>query len=248
MTAIPRTYPAASVPAASVVLLVAGLAVPASAGNIAPIVIEQEPVVAETVWAGLYAGARLGYGFDGDDEVGHRTPAGRLVASPGRLEIDGVSYGLRLGWRGEVSLGRPAFVYGVELGYDGGGIEDSFTSNGYAAKSELNDLLGLRLKLGRTDISRQTLFYGILGYVRGDFDYSVAGATGGDAIALQSQDDYDGFSVGLGVEHRLTDRMSLTAEWEYLDFGDQTLTDGVGATTKATPSFKTINIGLNYRF
>lgn len=228
--------------------LAAVLTGPVMAGTIEPIPLEQEPVVVETDWSGFYGGARIGYGFNGNDEVGHRTAAGRLVASPGSLDIDGVTYGLRLGWRQQIDMGRPAFVYGFELGYDAGSVDDSFSANGYDASSEMNGLLGLRVKLGRTNVSRQTLFYGIVGYVRGDFDYTVAGSTGADAIALNTSDDLDGYSLGLGVEHKLSESLSLTAEWEYLEFGSQTLTDGAGASTEATPKFHNISVGLNLSF
>jgi outer membrane immunogenic protein len=230
------------------VCLILGLSAPSQAAGISTSLAEPEPVVAATTWQGFHVGVRVGYGFGGDDEVGHRSPDGRLVASPGTLDIDGFTYGLRLGWRGERPFANRAFVYGVELGFDGSTIEDAFDLNGYAASSELDNLWGLRLKLGQTDPSKQTLFYGILGYVWGEVDYAVTGAKGGSTIALDTSENMSGFTIGLGVEHKLTDNISLTADWEYMELGDQTLTDGAGATTKATPSFQNIGFGFNYRF
>lgn len=224
----------------------------AVAGDLKPV--EKEPVVVAPAapsangWQGFYAGARLGYAFGGDDRVGHRNASGVMVnPSAGDLDVEGVNYGFRLGWRGERRLSRRSFVYGIELGYDRGDVSQSFSS-GYNGSTELNHLLGLRLKSGVTSQSGQTLFYGILGYVQGDFDYAVSGSTGGSAINLDTSYDTDGYSLGLGVEHLLSENWSVNAEWEYYDFGSKTLTDGGGATTKATPDHNNLQVGVNFRF
>lgn len=220
----------------------------ARAGNIEPLV---EPVVmpAElTIWEGFYVGGSIAYAFSGDDEVGHSDPAGRLLVSPSTLEQHGVNYGLRLGWRGQRAMTDRAFVYGIELGYDIGEADDSFDVGGYSASVEMNNVISVRLKSGFTNKAGDTLFYGILGYVRGDFDYAVAGTTAGDTIALDTTFESDGFSVGLGVEHMLNDRWTVNLEWEYLEFGSERLYDGGGSSTRATPKYNNIRVGVNYRF
>lgn len=221
----------------------------AQAGNLEPVIVE--PVVTAPVvpsWEGFYLGGKVGYAFNGDDRVGHTNPSGVLLFTPDKLEQSGLNYGLRLGWRGQRAMAERSFVYGVELGYDAGKADDSFVSNGYTASVDMNHVLGLRLKSGVTNKTGDTLFYGILGYVRGDFDYAVNGTAGGDAIDLDTSFKTDGFSVGVGVEHMLNDRWSVNAEWEYLEFDSKRLYDGDRSSTKATPKYNNVQLGVNFRF
>lgn len=220
----------------------------AVAGNVTPVVVEPAVQAPALVWEGFYAGGSLGYASGGDDQVGHRAPSGANVASPGTLNPGGFNYGLRLGWRGERPLESRSFVYGVELGYDGGSIEDDFSTATHNAAVELNGALSLRLRSGFTNESRNTWFYGMLGYTRGDFDYRVSGTAGGDTINLDSGFDSDGWSAGLGAERMLNDNLSLTFEWEYTEFDSVVLFDAGGSSTKATPKYNNFRVGLNFRF
>lgn len=223
-------------------------AVAAQAGNVAPVPADSAVLAPAPIWRGGYVGANIAYAFNGDDRVGHRSPAGAMVAVPGTLEQSGINYGLRLGWRGERASGARSFVYGVELGYDAGKADDSLATATHTASVSLNNVLSLRLKSGFTNSARNTLFYGILGYARGDFDYAVAGTAAGDTIAINTGLSMNGYVLGLGAERQLTDRLSLFGEWEYLNFGKQRLTDAGGSSTQATPKYQNIRIGLNYRF
>lgn len=225
----------------------------AVAGNLKPV--EKEPVIVPPAaptangWQGFYGGAKLGYAFGSDDTVGHRDPGGVMVTrDAGDLGDEGMNYGLRLGWRGERQLTRRSYVYGIELGYDRGDVSESFSSGVYTASTDLNHVLGVRLKSGITSQSGQTLFYGILGYVHGDIDYAVKGTAGGDTIDLDTSYDTDGYSVGLGVEHLLSENWSVNAEWEYYNFGSKTLTDSGGSSTVATPDYNNLQVGVNFRF
>lgn len=220
----------------------------AQAGNVEPVIVE--PVVTAPAlpsWEGFYLGGKIGYAFEGDDRVGHTNSSGTLVrSSAGTLEYSGLNYGLRLGWRGQRNMAERAFVYGAELGYDRGNVKDSF-SNGYSASVDTNHVLGVRLKSGFTNKTGDTLFYGILGYVRGDFDYAVNGTTGSE-IDLDTSFKSDGYSIGLGVEHMLSERWSVNAEWEYLEFDSKRLYDDSGESTKATPKYNNVQLGVNFRF
>ncbi|MBI6630053.1 outer membrane protein [Pontibaca salina] len=235
--------------AGSVMAIACTLGGTAQAGNVEPVIVE--PVVtapANPNWEGFYLGGKVGYAFGGEDRVGFRDPSGTLVErSVGTLEYSGFNYGLRLGWRGQHNMAERAFVYGAELGYDRGNVKDSF-SRGYSASVDTNHVLGLRLKSGFTNKSGNTLFYGILGYVRGDFDYAVNGTTGGDSIDLDTSFNTDGYSIGLGVEHMLNERWSVNAEWEYLEFDRRRLDDDSGDFTTATPKYNNLQLGVNFRF
>lgn len=221
----------------------------AHAGNLEQVPVDPVVVVAAPTWQGFYVGGTAGYAFGADDRVGHKNPAGVLVTRrAGDLDGEGFNYGVQLGWRGERALSRGSFVYGIELGYNGGDVDDSFVNGGYTGSVDLNHVLGLRAKTGLTNQSGNTMVYGILGYVHGDFDYAVNGTAGGDTINLNTAYDTDGYSIGLGVEHLLSDSWSVKAEWEYYNFGSKTLFDAGGSSTVATPTYSNVQLGLNFRF
>jgi len=209
-------------------------------GYVAPVVdIGPAPVVtapAASDWQGGYAGITLGYAFGGDDDIGVRPPGVDI----GSAELSGANAGLRLGYRWQ----RERWVVGPEVSYVAGDINDDFDFDvaGVGSgefKSEVNNMIGIRLKTGYL-VSPDMLVYGIAGWQRGDFTYNVAG----DEI------DYDanGYVVGLGVERALTQRMSITGEYEYADFGSTDVEIAPGITSVATPKHSNVKVGLNFRF
>ena len=72
-----------------------------------------------------------------------------------------------------------------------------------------------------------------------------------EMVAAGTDIDYDadGYVVGLGAEKMLSDRMSVTGEYEYSDFGttEVDVTTG-GVYTNATPSFHNLKVGVNFKF
>ncbi len=224
----------------------------ASAGGyIAPIVETVGPIVVveETpAWQGGYVGATVGYAFNGDDKVGYARN-GNIFASPGTLEIAGANAGIRAGYRWQFTGKTREWVIGAELGYEGGNIDDSFDSNGFEAENSINSVLALRVKTGVLNNAGNTLFYGILGVAQADYDYRIAGVDGTTAFGVDTEGETaTGYIVGLGVERKLNERLSVTGEWEYANFGKETLDGGIGYTTEMTPKFHNIKVGLNYQF
>lgn len=215
------------------------LSVPAAhaGGYVAPVVdIEPAPVVAAPVadWQGAYAGITLGYAFGGDDDIGARPPGIDI----GSADVSGANAGLRLGYRWQ----RDRWVVGPEIAYVAGDINDSFdftALGGGEFESEVNDMLGVRLKTGYL-VRPDTLLYGIAGWQDGDFTYVVNGT--------DIDYDADGYVLGLGVERRLTDRMSVTGEYEYADFGSTDVEIAPGVTSVATPKHSNVKLGLNFSF
>lgn len=235
---------------ASTALAVAfGFTTAAHAGSPETVIVE--PVVTAPAlpsWAGFYLGGNVGYAFDGSENVGHRDESGAFVTQQqaGTLDYEGFNYGLRLGWRGQRAMAARSFVYGIELGIDGGDVSDSFSTADYDASVDMNHVLGIRAKSGLTNRTGDTLFYGTLGYVHGDFDYTLKETAA--AIDLDRSFSTDGYAVGLGIEHMINDRWSVNAEWEYLEFSGKRLYDGNDHSTKATPKFHNIQLGVNLRF
>ncbi|HWL58328.1 MAG TPA: outer membrane beta-barrel protein [Paracoccus sp. (in: a-proteobacteria)] len=215
----------------------------ATAGGYTPPVVEPvlAPVVEEPIanWAGGYAGVTLGYAFGGKDRVGiSDAETDTLLGNIGEMKGDGVNAGVRVGYRWQ----RDRWVFGPELAWEGGDVkgDTSGTIGGteLEAEAKLKSMYALRFKTGYI-VQPNTMVYGIVGYGRADVDYKVAGQDVGF--------DTDGYIVGLGVERQFTDRVSLTAEYEYANFGKEEL-EAVGYTTQATIDYSNIKLGLNFRF
>ncbi|AGT07352.1 outer membrane protein [Paracoccus aminophilus] len=223
--------------------LVAGFAANAGGYN-APVV---EPVVAPVIevapvvgdWQGAYAGVTLGYAFQGKDRVGLNEDGPGGMRDLGELKLKGVNGGVRGGYRWQ----NGNWVFGPEVSFEGGNIKnDLATDDGYSASSKIKNVFALRAKVGYA-VQPDLLIYGSAGAARAKVDYTVDTPT----TTMDTSFNRSGYVVGLGVEKKLTERMSLTGEYEYANFGKETLDTGAGIT-KATPKYNNVRVGLNFQF
>lgn len=224
-------------------ILAAGAA--AHAGGYTPPTVEPPviaPIVEEVVptWQGGYVGATLGYAFNGDDRVGLDTPLGFFDL--GTVELEGFNAGLRVGYRWQ----RDRWVFGPELGFEGGNINNNVDQYGYEAHTKIKNVIALRGKAGYV-MDNDMLVYGTLGVARAKIEYQVHGD--GPLGPADIDDSYskNGYIVGIGVEKKLNDRLSLTGEYEYANFGKQVLTAG-DVSTRATPDYHNVKVGVNFAF
>lgn len=218
----------------------------AIAGGYAGPVVEIAPEVQVTQplgWSGAYIGGFVGRG-SGRENVGVGYLNDHNSGTMGELEISGTTWGLRAGYR--QNFFGP-FLSAVELGYEAGGMEDSVTGNGYTATDELDRAISLRFKTGML-MGDKTWLYGIAGISHGTFDYTLTGAGDWRDMALKESFSHTGRIIGLGVEQKFTERLSVTGEWEYLNYGKTHLEDAAGGSTKATPDWHAVKLGLNYQF
>lgn len=222
---------------------VACAAVSAQAGGyVVPVL---EPVIAAPVaapaadWRGLYAGLTLGYAFGADDRVG--LSDGTVTPTGENLKLHGLNGGIHLGYRWQ----SDRWVFGPEVSLEGGNVKDSYDNATGNGETKLKNMAALRLKTGYL-VNDQTLIYGIAGVAKAKFDYDVA--LDSPAWNLDENFSRTGYVVGLGIERKLTERISITGEYEYANFGKKTLTGDAGITTEATPKFSNVKIGVNFRF
>lgn len=216
-------------------------------GYVAPIV--PAPIIAPEVqtapaWAGAYAGLGLGYAFGADDQVGISDPADVLISSPDDLDIKGITYGLHLGYRWQTEMGGRQVVFGPELAYETGNADASFDTDGVAASTEMDNFIALRMKTGVLNAAGNTLFYGIAGVGRGEFNYAVEG----DGMSYDGSYKDNAWILGLGAERKVSDRMSVFGEWEFRGFDKNTLVDAGGYMTEATPEHHHVKLGVNFSF
>ncbi|TRW96048.1 porin family protein [Paracoccus sp. M683] len=237
------TLRAAGLTAATALLAPAAFA----GGYVAPV--EPAPIVAPEVqtatpWGGAYAGLGLGYAFGADDVLGISDPSDSIIASPGSVDIKGVTYGLHLGYRWQTTMAGRQIVIGPELSYETGGADASLDNAGVTASTEMDNFIALRVKTGVLNSAGNTLFYGIAGYGRGEFDYAVNGA----GMVYEGTYKDNAWILGLGAERKVSDRMSVFGEWEFRGFGKTTLTDAGGYMTEATPEHHHLKLGVNFSF
>lgn len=239
----------------AIVALVAGSGAALAGGAIAP-VIDVEPVVVDAVpmaagtWAGGYAGGSIGYSFGGDDQVGFTlledgAEEGSILGV-GDLEVAGATAGVHVGYRWQ----RGNWVFGPELGYEGGSVDDSASldvdGEVFGAESTVNSILSLVMKTGYT-VNPQTLVYGTFGAARGDFDFTLSDGDDSATVGYKTS----GVVAGMGVERVVGARTSVFAEYQYRDFGKEAVDftdEGTAVRTQATPKHSNVKVGMNFRF
>ena len=226
-------------------------------------------------WSGPYIGVHGGYGWgnssirDGGTNLysgtGNKSipPYGAFSCGPALtgnycntpFELD------PKGWLGGMQLGanwqQDHLVLGIEgdLGYLG-------VSNDYVLIRPFNDR-----DYGSVEYGFYGTATGRLGYA---FDRSLVYAKGGLALAHIEDRGYDldlkggsfqkyqgseasksgtetGWVLGGGIEHALSDRLTLKAEYLYMDFGSATSRSSDGDIYKYDNQLHTAKIGLNYR-
>jgi outer membrane immunogenic protein len=192
------------------------------------------PVSAPSPWAGFYLGVNGGYGWEGGGDAfayGANTYT--------RAKPEGGFGGGQIGY----NFQSGSFVYGVEADIQGGDMTDSVTGAAYTNHERMDWFGTARGRLGFA--LDRTLLYGTGGFAYGDVKQHAV--LGGDAF--DNSGARTGYTVGGGLEFKLTPAWSLKAEYQYLDFGSEKLSDGAGNLTgDLDTNFHTARIGLNYRF
>jgi outer membrane immunogenic protein len=241
--------------AAALLLVTSGLA------NAADAVVE-EVVVMDSVydWSGVYVGAFGGWGHS-------RTKA---------TDVTGEEYGPA---GSKMSMSDDGFIGGATLGYNfqhgswvfGPEVELGWISNDKVYVDPEDDDNGLFTEYGFYGAvtgrvgyaANRTLFYG-----KGGVAFARMKNAGGEFDGAGNEDSdgkwgFDGneagfgdearigWTVGAGVEHALTNRWSIKAEYMFADFGSETYghVDGdMDEPFKFENQLHTVKLGVNYKF
>ncbi len=235
-------------------VLSALFAAPVLAGDVIGDVTEPDVIAPKTdAWdyGGFYLGASAGYGFGGTDDFGLTTATDRFPI--GELELSGGYGGLRGGWRNSLpTIGGRDYVFGFELGYDFGTLDDSVSSpvgsTTIDAGSSVSDVLSIRFRNGITNRSRSILYFVSFGYASADVTTSLDLDSGLSSRSFEDSGNRGGFTASLGLEHWINENWSITGEYEYFQFDSETIDFGSGFSTKSTPKYQGVRVGLNYSF
>jgi outer membrane immunogenic protein len=225
--------------------LIATMLAPATAyaADLGPATPEPIDAVLPFSWTGFYAGVNAGYGFGGNDRAGVHLD-NVFLGDVGTLENSGFLGGVQAGYNYQTG----SFVFGLEADFQGSAIEDtaSRTALGITARARSNiEWFGtVRPRIGYA--FDRTLVYATGGLAYGDVDYN--GWADGVKV-LSDNSTRIGWVAGAGVEQAITDHFSVKLEYQFVDFDSYNIT-GLGGrlSTKATPEFHSVRVGLNYRF
>lgn len=219
---------------AALALGVAVISAPAFAAD----VVYQEPpapaapmeIAPVNTWSGPYAGISAGYGFEGSTDL------------PGvGIDTDGWMGGAFGGYQ----IQNGSLVYGAEADINYSNVKGSTDLGGGDYVSSRTTVDGsLRGRLGVT-VTEDILLYGTAGLAAerqriaaGD----AAGEIGRDTnVAL-------GYTVGAGVDARLTDQVFGRLEYRYTDYGSETYNiPGVGEFDADSNNHR-VSVGLGVKF
>jgi outer membrane immunogenic protein len=218
-------------------------------------------------WSGYYVGINGGYGFSGDDQTVNINQTFATLpffnGNFGSLDIAGAFGGLQVGANHQ--MGK--WVLGLEADIQGSDIMDSssFTFTPYLAPGGTLTV-GTRNTVGWFGTLRprigaawgNTLVYATGGLAWGAITHTMQTA---DNFGFSSSDRKStlaiGYSVGGGIEHAFSSRLSVKLEYQYIDLGSEHYKApelfGAAATafahnTDTHTDFHTVRVGLNYKF
>ena len=223
---------------AALALGVAMISAPAFAAD----VVYQEPpapaapmeIAPVNTWSGPYAGISAGYGFEGQTDVD--LPG----VGSGSIDTDGWMGGAFGGYQ----VQNGSLVYGAEADVNYSRLDGSLENAGGDYISSRSTIDGsLRGRLGVT-VTEDILLYGTAGVAAERQRIAVGDATGelgrDTNVAI-------GYTVGAGVDARLTDQVFARAEYRYTDYGSETYDIG-GALIDADSNNHRVTVGLGVKF
>lgn len=164
----------------------------------------------------------------------------------GCRDDDSAEFGASL--RAGYDMAFGGFIVGVVGDVGSVRVEDyvtgfSTTPANYQFKREIDDVLyAARVRAGVP--FGNTLVYATGGYAFAEVEERYTTTNGANSFTPTTNTaDADGFQVGLGVEHRLDDRVSLGLEYLYTDLSvDDSLVTRVGpGTAPLTNPFRIVN-------
>jgi outer membrane immunogenic protein len=252
------------------------LAVPAFAADLA---YKAAPSPARVVdsWSGFYIGGNVGYGAGRerhDESVTYLlgTEAGLTDTNSGSRSLTGVIGGGQIGYNWQVG---PNWVFGLETDFQGSDQKNnsSFVNNAFALNGSVQTTTGLaEVKLDWFGTARLRAGYVVgnsLLYATGGFAYGRLvsnetenrgpGAPGFTTLtgAGTASETKTGFTVGAGIETKLSSNWSAKLEYLYIDLG--TLNNAYPVFNSRGAVFSDVvstsdlkdhifRVGLNYRF
>ncbi len=183
-------------------------------------------------WTGLYAGLNAGYAFGqfNDNNIG----GNRF------RKADGFVGGGQIGYNYQINQ----IVLGVEA--DGqlsqfDAKANPINARGYG-KGEVGYFGTVRGRLGYA--MGRTMIYGTGGWAYGQAKVSTVPGVAINALA-SDKNNLSGYALGAGVEHALTNNITVRGEYMYVDLDKKAY---FLPNTKVGTDFSVVRLGANYKF
>ncbi len=193
-------------------------------------------------WSGPYFGGSVGYGHNDSKNNYSDSTGDRSSVSE---DADGGL--ISLVWGIDCMLTDRVLV-GAFVDVDWSNIDRGFDGNGLTIDRSVN--IGARLGYL---IRENTLIFTTAGYSRAHFDnngwWDID--AGGATFAGKNSENFNGYFVGLGAEHRLSGNFFLRGEVRYAKYDEEVTNSGtafgVDYVDKEDPELWTGRIGLIYK-
>lgn len=203
-----------------------------------------------TKWTGLFVGANIGWSTG---RVEHAQTNGGMDYGPFSYNADGMTGGVALGY----NMQFQHIVAGIEV--EGGYMDlsgDGRIPSSDPAHHQALDVDGglYGLIAGRLGLAwDRTLVYGKAGYAYLDGD--AGQKTTKPGFVTHRSGAFQGLAYGAGLEHAMTNRVSIRFEWMRFDFDtvtgfQESITDppvGFQYTNKTDLTSDSFKIGVNYK-
>ncbi|MDC7789605.1 outer membrane beta-barrel protein [Rhodoplanes sp. TEM] len=222
----------------------------ASAADLAYKARPMAPPVPAFSWTGCYIGAHVGGAsmnssfadFEGGGYFGNNDNGVGAVAG-GQLGCNYQMGMFVLGLEGE------GYWSGVKQTFDYGYIGGLYSTE---TKNKYNFDVAARIGVAFDRV----LAYGKIGWVWGQFDFTSTYSSGGFTSSYSGDTMLNGLLLGLGVEYALTNNWTVKAEYNYLNFGSDSMdltycSPGgclSGYTFSGSADMHVGKIGINYKF
>ena len=200
------------------------------------------------VWTGFYVGLNGGYGWADGTTIGHLDDNPQGISPKGGFGGGQIGYNFQIG----------SIVLGAEADFQGSGLKDSMTdlNFGDSFSSKMDWFGTVRGRIGYTFNPVNPL----LVYFTGGFAYGhiVTDVTSPSLLGApyHFSGTSTGYTLGGGVEYKITPAWSLKVEYQRINLGTNDPTNPAGATFSSVLSreilnaseFDTVRVGVNYKF
>ncbi len=189
-------------------------------------------------WTGPYAGLHVG-AVDGD--IDDNLSEFDIVGDS--MDPNGIMGGIQAGYNFQFD----SIVLGIEGDLSLGDVDDTIYPGFARMEAQIDWMATIRGRLGWA--WDRTLFYATGGIAFTDLEIKLD--LGGPSD--KDKNSYLGWTVGGGVEHAVTDNISLKAEYLYADFGKENFDFSFGGgefepNGHAKLKTHTFRVGVNYLF
>ena len=197
-------------------------------------------------WSGFFVGLNGGYGFAGDETISLKPG---FHDNAGSLDLNGLFGGAQVGanWQsGNWVLGAQADVQLSDIVDADRRLADGVE---FQSKGSVDWFSTVRLRTGYA--VDNLLIFGTGGLALGGVDYKVH-TVDDPSAAINLSDGYtaSGWTAGGGVEWGFSANSSAKIEYLYTDLGKKEIGSSLSDDSyfKASPSFQSIRMGVDFRF